>query len=203
MRQKLYLGFFVILLAIFAKALDHDTSPNQQIIIQFSDLDANAVDADYTIDGIRNRLSSLGAEKIEIGRDTNGHLKITYYSSIAIKQIKNILSKDQGFSFTNDANGSNPRHSQQDRSVLDYELNISEIQNSGNTNWDFNGIQVVELNQKSDRFSYPKTNNSGQQICLELGNQLIKVAVNTNNSNVLVLDTHSYKIPEVRAGPNV
>ncbi|MFP4847286.1 hypothetical protein [Winogradskyella sp. PE311] len=203
MRQKLYLGLIIILLAIFGKALEQDGAPNQQIVIQFSNLEITKLDANNTIDAIRKRLKSIGVEQIKIAQDKKGQLKITYYSTVNVLQIKTILSKDSEISFAANSSENKSSDFPNDKNLEDYQLSISEIQEGSNSSWDFDGVQLTDYNQKIDRFSKPKNNTSHHGIRLELTNQLIKVVINTNETNSLLLDTNSYKIPEVRAGPSV
>ena len=201
MKIKLQFGVFIILLAFLGTYLDQVNMPNQQIVIQFSDTNISSENAENTIETVRQQLQSIGVTHIQIGEHEGGRLKITYYSDANVERIQNILLKEEGFKFAYESDQSNTNDFPENRSVKDYELNISEIQNNSNTNWDFEGIQIVELNQKSDRFDNLKIKTTGERINTQHSNSIIKVAIQINNSVATAIDNISYKIPEVRAGP--
>ena len=201
MKIKMQIGVIVILLAFLGTYIEQITIPNQQIVIQFSDTNISSENAENTIETVRQQLQSIGVTHIQIGEHEGGQLKITYYSDAKVERIQNILSKEEGFKFAYGPDHSNSNDFPENRSVKDYELNISEIQNNSNTNWDFEGIQIVELNQKSDRFDNLKVNTTGERINTKQSNSIVKVAMQINNSVATAIDNISYKIPEVRAGP--
>ncbi len=203
MKTKLHFGILVILLAFLGTYLEQSTVPNQQIVIQFSDRDIAEEDAKSTIEIVKKQLQSIGAEHIQIVHSNNGQLKITYYSDSDVERIQNKLSKEVGFKFAYDSGEKNSTNFPENKSVKDYELNISEIQNSSNINWDFERTEIVVLNQKSEHSYNPKVNTSGEHINTEQSNKVINVAILVNNSVAIAIDNLSYKIPEVRAGPTV
>ena len=201
MKSKLHFGILIILTAFLIRYLENPVVPNQQIIVQFSDAEISENEAQKTIEAIKSRLHVIGIEQIQVGQDEEGHLKITYYSTTHVKEIQNILSNQGSFKLTYGFGLQNSNEIPTEKQSEDYKLNISEIhENSNTSDWDFDGLQIVELNQKSDRFNNLKKNNSGYQIDSQYLNAWVKVAVSTINSN-RYSDCHSYKIPEVRAGP--
>ena len=203
MKSKLHFGLLIILFTFLGRYIESSTLPNQQIVIQFSDTQITEKDAQDAINSIQLKLHSIGAQQIQIGQDHQGKLKITYYSNTDIEQIQNVLSGDEDFKFAYDSGEGESNNLPNSKNVKDYELNISEIQKGNDTNWDFEGVEVVELNQKSDRFNNLKVNTSGDQTDSRLINGLIKVSISTTNNVAAAIDHISYKIPEVRAGPLV
>lgn len=175
--------------------------PNQQIVVQFSDANISENDAQNAIDTIELKLKIIGVEDIKIGQDQNGQLKITYFSKTDIHQIEDILSGEESFKFAHNSSEENSNNLPEQRDFKDYKLNISEIQKNSNTNWDFDGVEIVELNHKSDRFINLKLNNSGNSINSRLFDGFIKVRANIIYTSALEIDNLSYKIPEIRAGP--
>lgn len=202
MKTKLHFGILVLLLAFLGTYLEQTTVPNQQIVVQFSDNDISSEASENAIEVIQNRLQIIGVEAIEIGRNEDGQLKITYYSDTDVEFIQTILSKEEGLKFAFKSGEKNTTDAPENKNVKDYELNISEIQNSNHTNWDFERTELVELNQKSDHSHNLKVKSSGAQINSEQSNIVKKLALKVNNSLVLIIDNLSYKIPEVRAGPS-
>lgn len=203
MKTKLQLGIFIVLFAFLGTYVEHTSVPNQQIVIQFVDGSISTTDEESAINSIREKLQSIGAETIVIGDNEEGLLKITYYSDTAIDIVQNILSQETDYSLTPDVDNENPFKIPTNSDEREYKLNISEIKNSSNNKWDFEGTQVVELNHKSDRFNHLKDNSSAKDntsithniLC---SNELIKAELTAFD-----IDSLSYKIPEVRAGPLV
>ena len=202
MKIRLQFCVFVILLSFLGTYIEQTTIPNQQIVIQFSNADISSEDTENTIEIVKQQLQSIGVSKIEIGQQEDGKLKITYYSDADVERIQSILSKDNHFKFDHDSDSDNSNFPK-NRNAKDFELNISEIQNSSPTNWDFEGVQIVEFNQKSDRFDHLKDNNSGQSFNnTKQSNSVVKVAIQVNTAVVIATGNIAYKIPEVRAGPS-
>ena len=201
MKIKLHLGVLAILLAFLGTFIEQATVPNQQIVIQFSNANISSEDADQAIEVVRERLQRIGVTNIKIGQHQNGKLRITYHSPSDIERIQNMLSEgDDGFRFDYESETNN-NSLPVNRNLENYELNISEIHGQSDVNWDFEGIQIAEINQKSDRFSNPKVNTSfGPQHTVQ-HNSIVKIAIKENRAVLLARDRIAYKIPEVRAGP--
>lgn len=201
MKTRLHFGVLISLLAFFGRYLEQITDANQQIVIQFSDEDIAEKDAETTIDAIYLRLQSAGAEHIQIGQKENGQLKITYYSNADVKHVQDILSKEEGVSFTYESDNNSSNNLPDHGSLKNYEFNISEIHNDNNINWDFEGIQIVEIKQNIDYHNNIKVNTSTGQLNTEHRNRIVNVAIKVNGTVTIALDCISYKTPEVRAGP--
>ncbi|EDP72024.1 hypothetical protein FBALC1_13022 [Flavobacteriales bacterium ALC-1] len=197
----MHLGIIILLLAFFGRYIEESSVPNQQIVIQFSDKDVAKEDANNAIEIVKKQLEIIGAKQIQIVQNDNGQLKITYYSDSDVKRIQNILSQEEGYKFAYNSKEKSSTNFPKEKSGKDYELNISEIQNNNDSNWDFERTEVVELNQKSEHSYNPKVNTSGELQNTEHNNSIVKVALQVNKSVVIVTDNTSYKIPEVRAGP--
>lgn len=202
MKSKLHFGILIILLTFLGRYIETSVVPNQQIVIQFSDAQITEDDAKSAIEAIQLKLHVIGAEHIQIGQNQKGQLKITYFSKADVAQIESILSENGSFNIAHNVNTDNSNNFPEQRTQKDYLLNISEIQESGQSaDWDVEGVEVVELNQKSDRFNNLKVDNSVPNVDLELTNLWIEVALKVNRGSITYIDYHSYKIPEVRAGP--
>ena len=201
MKIKLQLGILVILLAFLGTFLEQTTVPNQQIVIQFSNPNISFKDADRAIEIVKKQLQGIGVTNIKIGQYESGKLRITYYSIADIGRIQNILSNgDDGFKFDYESE-TNSDDLPETKDLTDFELNISEIHSQSDMNWDFEGIQIVERNQKSDRYDNPKINTSTEQLISEHCNRLVDVVIKVNKTASLERDNVFCIIPEVRAGP--
>lgn len=202
MKIKLHFGLLVILLAFLGTYLDQTTAPNQQIVIQFSDEDISKEDADITIEIVKQQLQSIGVNLIRIDQNNNGQLKIIYYSESDVSKIQRLLLKEHDFKFTYDSDYNSNSDVPKDERIKDYELNISEIHNASNINWDFERTEIVQFNQKSDHSDNPKIKTSGYYPKEKSKSNKISVAIKINTAIACTIDCQSYKIPEVRAGPN-
>ena len=200
MKLKMHLGFVIALFMFLGTYIEHNTTPNQQILIQFSDHQITSAEANSTVETLTSQLKELGVEKIRIGHFSNGQLKITYYSEEDVVSIQKVLLEIDNISlgYTSESESSDPLNSNKEDLV---KLNVSEIQNKTNNSWDFEGTEVAELNHKSDRYYFPKlkTNRSQENIVdqsLHLQSKLI-----VTNTFSFTKEKFAYQIPEVRAGP--
>ncbi|GAB5565641.1 MAG: hypothetical protein Wins2KO_27040 [Winogradskyella sp.] len=200
MKTKLHFGILLVLLFFLGRQLENRVVPNQQILLEFSELDLSKQDTNRAIEVIQSRLENVGVTNIQVQQPSEGKLKIVYFSNSDVQYIKKQLLNEEGFKVCLDHNDQLPDELPIE-TLKKYKLNISEIQKDINTDWDFDGVQVVELNQKSDRFNKPKVKTFGVTISLQLSNLIEIVALKANNNPSIVSDNLSYKIPEIRAGP--
>ncbi|SDI16332.1 hypothetical protein [Winogradskyella thalassocola] len=201
MKTKLHFGLLIILLAFLGTYLEQNALPNQQIVIQFSDTDISTEDSENAIEAIQNKLQSIGVTHIQIGQKNEGQLRIIYHSNTDVEYIQNALFNLEDINIAYDSNQNESDNFPDHKNLKDYELNISEIKASNDVNWDFERTQVVEVNQKTDRFLYSKTNSFGNHYYNIENHFNIKVAVFISNNATTAIDNISYIIPEVRAGP--
>lgn len=201
MKIKWQIGIIVLFIAFLGTYLEDTIVPNQQIVIQFSDINISSEDAENTIEAVKEQLQNIGVSHINIGQHADGKLRITYYSDADVSRIQNILFKENHFRFSYQTDKNDPIDFPESKNVNDYEINISKIKDEVHANWGFEGIQIVELNHKSDRFNNPTDNLSGKYSDLEKYNAQVRVAIQVNSSITLTVDNILYIIPEVRAGP--
>lgn len=182
--------------------MEQTTVPNQQIVIQFSDTTVTVEDTENAIEAIQNKLESIGVSNIRIDETEKGQFKITYHSDADVSHIQMALFKSENFRITYEDSDRSSDIPSQNKSVKDYELNISEIKTNSNFNWGFDGVQITEINQKTDHSNPTKVYYSGAHINTN-HNTIISVAVLANNAVAIAIDNRSYNIPEVRAGPTL
>ncbi|SDS75402.1 hypothetical protein [Winogradskyella sediminis] len=203
MKTKLHFGLIVILLAFLGTYLEQNTLPNQQIVIQFSDTDISTEDTENAIESIQNKLHSIGVTRIQIGHSKDGQLRILYHSNTDVGYIQKALYNVEELNIAYNAGQPNSEDFPEPKDQKDYELNISEIKSNTNINWDFERTQIVEVNQKTDRWLFSKTYSFGG--CLQNIERYYdqNVAILISNHARLVIDNICDIIPEVRAGPLV
>lgn len=203
MKTKLHFGILALLLAFLGTFLEQKKTPNQQIVIQFSDKEITSQDTENAIEDIQKKLQSIGVSQIQIGQNKEGQLRITYHSEADVAHIKNVLFNVEDFNIAYNSHQNSSTNFPEDKTVKDYELNISEIKSSSDSISALKGIQVAEVNPKTDHSNQIQVHFSGKPINYKQSNSVIKVAISVNNSVAIALDNLTYKIPEVRAGPTV
>ena len=201
MTSKLHFGILIVLIAFSVRYFEHTVVPNQQINIEFSNTEISKTKVEDAVTNITSKLSALGAEHIQIVEGKEGSLKITYFSAADIAIVQDILSNDNGIGLTYQLDGNESENIPSDKDSRDYKLKISEIQNNSKTSgWDFNGVQVTERNQKSDRSNILKKFTSGNLFRLKDLTRKVNTEINVVNNNLPAGD-YAYILPEVRAGP--
>ena len=157
MKSKLHFGLLIMLMAFLGRYMQTTVVPNQQIVIQFSHTNISKDDAQNAIEEIQLKLYKIGVEDIKIGQDQNGQLKISYYSNAEIQHIKDVLSSEDSLKLSHNASDENSNNLPENDNLIDYELNISEIQKSNDNTLGFESVEVTEISHKSDRFNNSKT----------------------------------------------
>ncbi len=200
MKAKWYFSTLIVVLALFGVNQYQISLPNQEIVVQFTDIKVTSDAAQIAIANVKEQLQILGANNIQVREGTDGRLKITYYSASDVASIRKVLSKthsaDLGISDlhleeSNDFpsnNGSN-----------NYDLEVYEIQGTSDADWDLEGMTVVELKSENHRFFNPNIYLTVQGI--DDRDRIVKLAYRVHTYIATAIDTNSGKIPEVRAGP--
>jgi hypothetical protein len=176
--------------------------PNQEIVLQFKDVDLTSEETEYTLAIVKRQLQDLGAQNIKVLASRAGKLKIAYYIDTDLASIKEIFSEEniivlhlRGQSSSNDT-GSFPSED----ATIAYNLNVYEIQHGQHSGWDFDGAIGFEFEPKSDRFLDPNYLFANHIGC-NYPEIHIHVASKTRREVTLQLRVPLYTIPEVRAGP--
>lgn len=204
MRTKLHFGIIIVLLAFLGRFIDTPATPNQEITIQFSDANVSEIEAQNTLRDIQQKLQRIGAQNLLVVKDDSGNFKIAYYSVTDAQSIEQILTDSNEFSFLLGVDTNNSNKKSDKDTLKDYKLNVSEIQKKDQKNdWDFDRVQIVEHNQKSDRFNNLEKDVSGYLHQSDVMHQLVKTAFRVNSGVFFLEGEKAYQFPEVRAGPIV
>ncbi|WP_136480119.1 hypothetical protein [Cognatitamlana onchidii] len=197
-------SLLVVLFALFGiLSQEQRVVPNQEIVLQFEDVDVTSQEAKHTISLVKTHLMSMGVENIQVKALENGHLKISYYSHDHISIVKENFSNDialLGFT-TNSNSKEKPLRSSEEQGNIAVNFDIYEIQSELGSGWGVDGTVTLPINVKSDRFLEPNVILNSIVNSEEHQQRLIKLAykvcqIMTFSSGELV-----YAIPEVRAGP--
>ena len=204
MLKKCYIIAFLVICSVLGFVSQKQlVLPNQEIVLQFTDVEVTSQEVQSTMKVVKNQLQSLGADNIQVKGSQNGELKITYYSSTDISIIKDTFSKNGNL----DVDYTSPNQDKEtegfplDENTITYNLDVYEIENGADSDWDFNGISIIEFDTKSDRFFDPNPYFPLANIDFRIKNNNVKVAYTIRHNMAIAINNASKSIPEVRAGP--
>jgi hypothetical protein len=204
MNSRRYIGALIIVLTFLGVVYQQQyTLPNQEIILQFTDVKVTSADTQSTIAIVKKQLQNLGADNIQVVETKEGTLKITYYSASNVSNIKRNLSEENKLVI--DCNLSNQDNEEssfpKENSSISYNLDVYEIQNGSEADWNLVENNVLELKFDNERFFNPNFFMSAIDINDREKENIVKVAYKIRRNIALAIDNTSHNIPEVRAGP--
>ena len=158
MNSRRYIGALIIVLTFLGVVYQQQyTLPNQEIILQFTDVKVTSADTQSTIAIVKKQLQNLGADNIQVVETKEGTLKITYYSASNVTNIKRNLSEENKLVI--DCNLSNQDNEEssfpKENSSISYNLDVYEIQNGSEADWNLLENNVLELKFDNERFFNP------------------------------------------------
>jgi Skp family chaperone for outer membrane proteins len=197
MSLKWYVStLFLIICISFGAFQEQGFVPNQEIVLEFVDTKINKNNIENTIANVKEKLLNVGVSNISIKDNQNGTLKIAYYSSLDVKNIKEALADENQNLLSNTSNHKKEKDSSSDYNIDVYELTQEkDISNSKERS-------ILNTKYSSNRFTTNSTYASLFQTQLQRADFLFKTAYKTNKNNPFTKDNSSYKEPEVRAGPH-
>ncbi|MEW4924950.1 hypothetical protein [Algibacter sp. 2305UL17-15] len=202
MRIKKYISAIVILLALLGIVhQQQSTLPNQEIVLQFKNVDVTSDDAQNAIILVEKELQSIGVHNFQVKENQNGRLKITYYSDADVDAIKRILSKRIRAELGNSDDEEEPSDFPFEEHTITYNLDVNEIHNGQDTDSGLEGITLQEFKPEAARFYNPKIVSSALQIHSYKATTISRVAFKVNKTIALAINDPLRNIPESRAGP--
>ncbi|MEZ4792976.1 MAG: hypothetical protein R2783_05805 [Gelidibacter sp.] len=202
MKAKWYFSALVIVFAFLGICHNQISSPNQEILVQFNSNEVTAEQSQNAVATIKQQLQNFGVDSIHVLQGKNGELKISYHSSIDVKSIRKTLSKVVlGLDVSSIDQNKKHKKAPSKKHHRDYNLDVYELYKTSDSN-NSAGKYIVIAKQDYDRFlnsnSYPfpnQTNTNEVNGYKEPSNKF-------DGDIAVVINTTSYSIPEVRAGPN-
>ncbi|MBQ4822215.1 hypothetical protein [Aquimarina sp. MMG016] len=205
MKKKWYFRILISALAALVVIQQQTVVPNQEIVLEFVDVEVTSLEAQNAIAVVKRQLQSIGVKNTRISKGLkDGKLKITYYSEEDVDYIKGILSEEGNVELSHifyDQNGENDSFPKKKEDSRDYNLDVYEIQKSTDFDADFNGKYVLEINIEQDGDSSYNLNSFVSGINVQNIDRLVKVAEKVNTNIAIAIDNTFHNIPEVRAGP--
>ena len=177
--------------------------PNQEIVLQFAQLEAASNQAKNTIAIVKKQLRIIGVNNIQVEEQAAGSYKISYFSNTDVAHVKKILSEEKELALGKVSSNEHekPVKSPSRKQSTAYDLDVFEIQKH-DANTGFGGKCALELKYDYNRFFIPIVSVPTQEIAMKNIEHLEKEAYKFQKNIALAIDNTSHKTPEVRAGPN-
>ena len=182
------ISVFVVLLTLFGAVSQQQVAvPNQEIVLQFTDVELTSEDAKQTISIVKAQLEAFGVENIQIKITDNAKLKISYYCETDISSIKKIFAGENNLTlnYQNTSQDKDTSRSPSNDTNIIYNLDVYEIQSASDSGWDLDGTFTLEVEVKSDRFLDPNVFFSPVNLDFRNTNSIVKVVL-----------TCSHKVPK-------
>ncbi len=176
--------------------------PNQEIVLQFAQLEGSSNQAKNTITIVKKQLQIIGVNNIQVEEQAAGSYKISYYSNTGVAHVKKILSEEKELALGKVSTDEHekPAKSSSKKQAAAYNLDVFEIQKH-DANTGFGGKCALELKYDYNRFFIPIVSVPTQEIVMKNIEHLEKEAYKFQKNIALAIDNTSHKTPEVRAGP--
>lgn len=206
MLAKWYISALIVVLTLLGVGSNNAVvMPNQEIVLQFNEAGAQTTAQNQeTIAAIKAQLQAIGAVNIQLQEQSNDKLTITYYSDIAIAEVKKIIQDNTSLETSKVQSNVPKNNSPKDHpgpSQSGYDFDVYEIKPLTNTGLDGKGLTTVEHKFKEDRFfkadfyALINTFYKSAPMVLEVSNTCADAAVLLNGTTCAV--------PDVRAGPRI
>ncbi|MEP5339744.1 MAG: hypothetical protein ABJL44_09585 [Algibacter sp.] len=202
MKARWCISAIIFILTLFGVVNQQQIAlPNQEIVLQFTDVQLSSDAAKNTIARVKGQLQAIGVDNLQVLEGENGQLKITYYSDADVASIQKTLSRENNLTLDySDLNqdSSNLPHEEYD---VSYNLDVFEIQKVNDTYSGEDGKVVLEPKPKNDRIYNPTFDVSSNDIRVSEKENLVKVAYKIAQQISFEIEEALHSIPEVRAGP--
>lgn len=196
MNWKWYIPLLIVVFAFAGTAnQDLEVNPNQEISIEFLNSDIDEIVAEDVISDISFRLESLGAKNVRITKMPQGKLKIVYFSTLDISEIKDLLRDKELFASEENQTPDFPLEK-----TNTYNIAISSIQKFSDSDNSLNGV-LIEINRFQDNFVKPKLISGGDFIRPDFFVEYESESLSISTEPTIIISDFSDELPEIRAGP--
>ena len=202
MKKNWRISLLVFVLALVSLCIKQWSAPNQEIVLQFTNIEVSAEQTQNTISHVRKQLEDIGVENIIIQDFGKGVLKIRYYSAVAVSEVKKLVYHDQGIEveyLTNKPSDEENSPIPLENDYGGYQLSVHEIDDTSDLS-DVNGI-VVEPRLETIRFFISDSPAVLNNPSYKEKDNTHKLAYTLYQSIAIAIDDSFYTIPEGRAGP--
>lgn len=201
MNAKWCVSTLFIILALFGLSQEQKKASNQQISLQFADVElASGTAHDDVLAVITKKLEVLGVDAIEIVENDGTQLSIRYYSDVDALSVKEFLSQENHQLVLNEEEF--PSDSPNKELPENYNLVVSDLHQQADDGVTLNATLVVPQKHDDKTFSYPVVLPFSETIVFEQ-EAIVDTAFKINRTIAIAIENSSRTIPEVRAGPYV
>ena len=202
MNFKKYSAAFILLLCLLGISSQQKmVVANQEVVLQFSDDAMRSANAENVINVVKNLLLTVGVQDIEIEKLANGVLKIKYYSEAEVVDVKRLFSEDRVLDLELSKRRFGACEIPCDKQVdlCNVKVFVIQKQKDQSIGLSKKGISV----QKNDveRFINPSDFSSNNHKIAGASIPVEQIKIEFLDVSKFISFYHTYKIPEVRAGP--
>lgn len=203
MKFKWYLSTLILAFTLIGICHNKLSSPNQEILVQFNSDKVTVEQSQSAIANVKQRLLAFGIEDIQVREDEHGTLKISYYSSIDVESIKEILANDETshHHYTSVAKHKKSGQLPSEEKPKSYNLDIYELNQSTDSNHGAAGNSLIIVKQDFDRYLNPNVSLPFNIFDFNELEPSLKRTYIVNRTIAIAIKSTSHSIPEVRAGP--
>ncbi len=199
---KFFFGFLISMVSLLGLSLQQPSTTHQEIIIKFSDAEGITLETqNNTIAIVKKQLQKIGINYLKVSKDHQGHLKISYFSSVGTSFIKKVLNEGDHFavSYLPDQNNKQTEDHTRTKSLNLY-LDVFRIPKIFENPIENSGL-VVQLISKTDRYFVPDVFGSyslfhKKYACLTQQNKF-----KFHSKQETKVDVKCLKTIQIRAGP--
>ncbi|WP_036152530.1 MULTISPECIES: hypothetical protein [Maribacter] len=199
MNAKWCVSTLFIILALLGLSQEQTKASNQQIVLQFADVELASESAhDEILAEITKKLEVLGVDGVEIIENDGAQLSIRYYSDVDALSVKEFLSEENQPLTTNEEEF--PSDYPKEQLPETYNLVVSDLHQQADSGVTLNATLVAVQKQDSKKLTNPVLLPFSSAVELEQ-DVLVATAYKINRTIAFAIDNTSQIIPEVRAGP--
>ncbi|SKB25337.1 hypothetical protein [Maribacter arcticus] len=201
MNAKWCISTLIIILALLGLSQEQTKASNQQILLQFADVElASETAHDEVLIAITKRLKVLGVDAVEIIENDGRQVSIRYYSDVDAVSVKEFLTQESQRSLMYD--DELPFDFPKEQLPEKYNLVVSDLHQQADNGLSLYGNLVLIQTQDDNRFSNPVILQFNNAIVFKQ-DAIVNVSFKINRIIAIAIDNTSKTIPEVRAGPYV
>ena len=202
MIAKKYFSALIILITLLGFYKKQLPAPNQEIELQFANQVTVFEETEEVIQAIKKQLEALGVENIQV-RQQEGILKIAYFSTEKVTEIKKILA-EEGFTShgkSEEIPSKNALQFHEYGNSDTYKIAVYELQAASSQYAGVHGKYILELQKEFDKSSNPNSFANPNLSYVGEVNTIIALAYKESSYTAIHKENNLHEIPEVRAGP--
>jgi hypothetical protein len=152
MSIKFFFGFLISMVSLLGLSLQQPSNSHQEIIIKFCDAKVITLETqNNTIAIVKKQLQKIGINYLKVSKNHQGHLKISYFSSLDTASIKKVLNEGNYFAVSYLPNQNNKQSNHTGTKSLNLRLDIFKIPKTFENPVENSGL-VVQLLSKTNRY---------------------------------------------------